>query len=130
MRLIWADTDELEQLQKTGLYKIVFSTTGNTVYLSNNTELVLFRMVQEVLNNIVKHALATVINIKLHYSENQLAITIQDNGRGFNVFEKQQGAGIQNIKNRTAILKGDVEIKSTSYSGTELKIKIPLYEIK
>ncbi len=128
--IIKALEHELNQLKKSGLYQITFSTTGKPVYLSNNTELVLFRIVQEVLNNIVKHAAATDINMQLHFSQNHLIITIQDNGRGFNINENQGGAGLQNIKNRTAILKGDVQINSTGYCGTEIKIKIPLYENK
>lgn len=128
--IIKALEHELNQLKRSGLYQITFSTTGNPVYLSNNTELVLFRIVQEVLNNIVKHAAATDINMQLHYSENHLIITIHDNGKGFNVHEKHKGVGVQNIKNRTVILKGDVYINSTGYCGTEIKIKIPLYENK
>jgi len=126
--IIKALEHEQNQLKKSGLYQISFSATGKPVYLSDNTELVLFRIVQEALNNIVKHAAASAIYLQLHYSNDDLTITIQDNGKGFNVPEKYPGTGLQNIKNRTAILKGDVEINSSSYSGTEIKIKIPLYE--
>ena len=126
--LIKALEHEQNQLQKPGLYEIIFSTTGNPVYLNNNAELVLFRIVQEALNNIVKHAVASCINMHLHYSHNYLTIEIQDNGKGFNVYDKHRGMGLQNIKKRTALLKGTIQINSTENTGTVIKIKIPLYE--
>jgi signal transduction histidine kinase len=119
---------EQNQLNRSGLYKIFFSTTGNPVYLNNNTELVIFRMVQETLNNIVKHASASAINMHLHYGDDYLLIEIADNGRGFIVDANCQGTGLQNIKKRTALLKGDLEIESIKNMGTRIKIKIPLYE--
>ncbi len=119
---------EEDQLKKSGLYNTCFSITGNPVYLNNNTELVLFRIVQEVLNNIVKHASATAIQMHLHYNAANLSVEIKDNGRGFNFTEKTAGTGLQNIKKRTALLNGIFNIYSNEHSGTEVKIKIPLYD--
>jgi signal transduction histidine kinase len=93
-------------------------------------ELVLFRVVQEVLNNIVKHASATVIDIHLHYTDAYLSIEITDNGKGFNLPGNCKGTGLQNIKKRTALLNGSLHISSKENMGTEIKIKIPLYENK
>lgn len=121
---------EEDQLRKSGLYEIHFTTSGNPVYLESNTELVLFRIVQEVLNNIVKHASASVIRIHLHYHEACLSIKINDNGRGFQVPENMKGTGLQNIKKRTSLLNGDLQISSNENTGTEIQIKIPLYEHK
>jgi signal transduction histidine kinase len=128
--LIEALKYEQIQLKKTGLYKTFFSVTGNTVYLNNNTELLLFRIVQEVLNNIVKHAAASTIDIQLHYSNDCLTIVIQDNGKGFNVTEKYTGSGLLNIKKRTALLNGTIAINSIKPTGTSVKVKIPIYENK
>jgi len=127
--LIKALEFEATQLLKSGMYKINFSTTGNPVFMDANTELVLFRIVQEVLNNIVKHANASVINILLHYDNFTLAVEICDNGKGFNVTETTAGTGLQNIKKRTAMLKGSLLISSNTNTGTQIKIEIPLYEI-
>jgi signal transduction histidine kinase len=126
--IIVALEHEQNQLKESGLFEILFSTTGNLVYLDNNTDLVIFRIVQEVLNNIVKHASASIINIHLHYSDDFLSIEIDDNGKGFIVDANYRGTGVQNIKKRTALLKGDLEIKSIENTGSSIKIKIPLYE--
>lgn len=119
---------EAAQLQKTGIYKISFSATGNPVFMNYNTELMLFRIVQEVLNNIVKHAAASEIDINLHYIDALLIIEIKDNGKGFLSLQDWPGNGLKNIKKRTSILKGKLIINSAQDTGTQIKVEIPLYE--
>jgi two-component system NarL family sensor kinase len=118
---------EIAQLAKSGIYKINFSVTGSPTFIKNG-ELILFRMVQEALNNIVKHAAATIINIYLHYGNNLLTAQVHDNGKGFNTAKAGTGIGLQNIKKRAAMVKGTVAVTSSSNTGTEIKIQIPLYE--
>lgn len=117
---------EENQLRKSGLYEVDFSVSGEPVYLDSNTELVLFRIVQEALNNIVKHASANSIEMHLHYNEELLTIEIRDNGKGFVFTDNIKGTGLQNIKKRTALLNGEMMISSKPVGGTNLKIKIPL----
>lgn len=119
---------ETAQLSKTGIFKIQFSATGNTVFLDSNTELVLFRIVQEVLNNIIKHASATIIDINLHYTSNLLVMQVSDNGIGFSIDKNNTGTGLQNIKKRADMLKGNLAINSIPGRGTTIKIEIPLHE--
>ena len=123
--LIKALEFETAQLAKSGMYTIHFSVTGNSVFVNSNTALVVFRMVQEALNNIVKHAAASVIDINLHYTDDLLSIMIDDNGQGFNIAENRPGTGLQNIKKRATMLKGNVSISSTPGGGTKIKIEIP-----
>lgn len=124
--LIKALEFEAEQLKKSGLYVISLSTTGNTAFLNTDTELVLFRIVQEAINNIIKHASATAIDIHLHYNAATLTMEISDNGKGFNAAELQPGTGLQNIKKRTAMLKGKYQISALPNSGTTINVEIPL----
>ena len=126
--LIKALEFEAAQLQKSGIYKINLSASGNTIFMDANTELVLFRIAQEAINNIIKHAQATAIDIHLHYNTVLLTMAINDNGKGFNIDETQSGTGLQNIKKRTAMLKGSFEISSTPNICTQIKIQIPLHE--
>ena len=126
--LIKALEFEAAQLQKSGIYKISLSASGNTIFMDANTELVLFRIAQEAINNIIKHAQATAIDIHLHYNTVLLTMAINDNGKGFNIDETQSGTGLQNIKKRTAMLKGSFEISSTPNICTQIKIQIPLHE--
>ena len=66
---------EAAQLTKSGIFKTKFSVTGNSIFMDANTELVLFRIAQEALNNIIKHAQAQAIGIQLHY--NTVLLTMQ-----------------------------------------------------
>ena len=126
--LIKALDSEVALLSKSGIYKIGFSVTGNPIFMDANTELVLFRIVQEALNNIVKHSDASQINIHLYYDTFLLTMEINDNGKGFDAEKQQTGTGLQNLKKRAAILKGNLNISSSKNIGTKIKIDIPLYE--
>lgn len=126
--LIKALEFEAGQLTKSGKYKISFSVTGNPIFLDANIELVLFRIAQEALNNIVKHAGASAIDIQLHYNNVSLTMTINDNGKGFYADDIRFGTGLLNMKKRTGMLKGNLSISSTPEICTEIKIEIPLHE--
>jgi two-component system NarL family sensor kinase len=89
--------------------------------------LILFRILQGILNNIMKHADATVTTIGLAYLDGKLHLQINDNGIGFNAGEPgaQQGMGLHNIRKRTGIIGGDVLITSKPGEGTGIAIFTP-----
>lgn len=124
--LIQALELETSQLKKTGIYQVGFAVTGNPVFLDKDTELMLFRMVQEALNNVIKHAQAVAIDIELHYTSSTLILQIRDNGKGFNSQQTTNGTGLHNINKRAAILKGRLSISSILGTGTLINIEIPL----
>lgn len=126
--LIKALEEEAMQLSKSGLYAVKFSVTGDSIFMKADTELVIFRIVQEVLNNIVKHAEATAIEIHLHYNSSFLIVEVGDDGKGFPTGTSKVGTGLQNIKTRANLLKGNLHINSSPGRGTKIKIEIPLYE--
>ena len=126
--LIKALEFEVIQLEKSGLYTINVNTEGYTVFLNSNTELILFRIAQETLNNIIKHAQATMINIHLNYTTSLFIMEITDNGKGFNKDDILLGTGLQNIKKRAAMLNGIIKLNSVQDTGTQIKIEVPLKE--
>jgi signal transduction histidine kinase len=127
--LIKALEFEVNQLQKSGIYNVVLSVTGNAVFLANETELVLFRIVQEVIHNIIKHAQATQIFMQLHYTNNLLQLHVKDNGKGFITSTNNfAGSGLKNMQKRTQLLNGTFTIDSLLANGTTVKIEIPLNE--
>lgn len=120
---------EITQLKKSSLYRIDLSVTGNAIFLDSQRELVLFRIIQEALNNIMKHSLASNISTGLHYDEQFLSLTINDDGKGFaSELISETGTGIANMKRRTGLLNGIFTIDSKPDCGTSINIKIPLYE--
>ena len=119
---------EVNQLNKPGLYNIKLAVIGEAVFLDANKELVLFRITQEALNNIVKHAEATEINLVLHFQKEILFLEIMDNGKGFANKDHTGGNGLGNMTKRAKLLKGSCIINSKPGTGTSINIEIPLYE--
>lgn len=93
--------------------------------LDENEQLALYRIIQEQLNNIVKHADATRILIKLDHKQDTAILHIKDDGRGFNPRENRHGIGLSNIQSRVEMLAGTFEIISAPGHGCELIIQLP-----
>jgi two-component system NarL family sensor kinase len=120
---------QINWLEKSGHFHINYLCEGNVPASGNsNKDLILFRILQEVLNNIIKHAQANQINLKLIYEESSLALMIHDNGIGFNpdgLLPGQKGMGLLNMHKRAAIVGGEVNVVSTPGEGTGVRIFIP-----
>ena len=118
---------EVGQLLKSGVYDIDLSICGESVFFDFNKELILFRIVQESLHNIMKHSGASKIVIRLQYYDKHLFLTIKDNGKGFVEEEHTEGNGLINIRRRTSFLEGDFSIDSDE-AGTLLTISVPIIQ--
>ena len=98
--------------------------------LTSLLETNLYRIVQEALNNAVKHSQATNIEILLEPRANDAVLIVEDNGRGFTVVNERdsagRGIGLAGIRERAALMKGNVEIESTEGKGTTIFVRIPL----
>jgi signal transduction histidine kinase len=108
--------------------KIDLYTEGLNQRLDSHTETVLYRVIQECVNNVIKHANANHLDISLIKDTDGIAVTIEDNGKGFNVKNKNnfEGIGLKNIQTRIEYLKGTVEWDSAKEKGTLVAIHIPL----
>jgi two-component system NarL family sensor kinase len=120
---------ELEWLNRLEKYQINYNNdVAGNLQLSADKELILFRLFQETLNNIIKHAEATSISVFLDYAADNLTLTIEDNGVGFNTTVVQKasaGMGLQNIHKRANLIGGEATIDSRSGLGTIVQIKVP-----
>lgn len=120
---------ELDWLKKGVEYEINF-THNTTIQIPENAdiELILFRLFQETLSNIIKHAEATVIDITLNQVPGLLTLCVKDNGKGFVVEDQlntSDGMGLSNLGKRAAMMKGTFNITSSPGSGTEILVSIP-----
>jgi PAS domain S-box-containing protein len=107
--------------------KIEFTNDGiDEKNLDEKLQLNIFRIVQEQLNNIFKHAKATHATINLSMQENELVLLISDNGEGCDILKEKNGVGIINIRSRTELYNGRVMIVSNPGEGYELKVILPL----
>ncbi len=124
---------ELDTLRKTGLVKVDFSVSGTPLFINNQKAIFLFRMFQEMINNIFKHAQATEINVAVIYTTDyKFVLKVEDNGIGFNPEKKQtqtnssSGIGLRNMVNRAKLINGTISIKSEAGKGTSITVELPL----
>lgn len=108
--------------------KVNLETFGLQERLDQNIETVLYRVIQETVNNVIKHAGANALDIQLTKDEEGINVMIEDNGKGFNAanLETFEGIGLKNIKSRVEYLKGTVDFSSNIGSGTLVAIHIPV----
>ncbi len=110
--------------------QIEFKVTDALVLEDTITKLALFRVIQEALHNVHKHANATRCCISLLQDEHQLILKIEDNGTGFDVksvrMHKDSGFGIRNMRERIGLLNGNLHIVSGDGQGTKLTAVLPL----
>ena len=108
--------------------KVYLHSEGFEDPVNSNIETVLYRVIQECVNNVIKHAEANVLDISLVKEANEITATIEDNGRGFEVNKTayKDGIGLKNIFTRVEFLKGTVDFTSAPGKGTLVAIYIPL----
>lgn len=124
--LVPAVEQEVQRINRIGMMNVSLEVQGHEERINNQKELILFRVIQECLQNIVKHASADAVMIVFSYQEGALQICITDNGKGFNFRQERKqhsGLGIQNIFKRTEMIGGNAEVHSIPGQGTTVKIK-------
>ena len=126
--LVSAVKEFVNKISSSGSLKINLEIVGLTGRLEQTVETVLFRVLQELVNNIIRHAKATEVSIQIIKHEKELTVLIEDNGVGFNVEEvlnKASGIGLKNIQSRVAFLNGQVFFDSHVNKGTTVTVEIP-----
>jgi len=120
---------ELDRLKKLGNYKLkVKNELINIDISSPNKDLIILRLLQEIINNIIKHSQATYIEFNVYTLDEKLHLNIKDNGIGFdieNIQMKKSGMGLNSMFKRVALINGEIVINSTPLTGTSISIEIP-----
>ena len=130
--LISAVQLEIEKIKKCSKYEITLDVSGNPVFLDPRKELILFRITQEALNNILKHANATSIKLQFDYKDESVDLKIEDNGIGFDVenikFHDNHilKAGLTNMRSRADLINGVCHIESVPLNGTTISVTAPI----
>mgnify|MGYP002778035882 CR=1 FL=1 len=123
---------ELDAVRKTGVVDVTLGVRGTEQRLDPRQELILFRIVQETLNNALKHAQAKNIAVSLEYSVGALNLTVADDGVGFDLAQVlpptggEQGSGLSNIQNRARLIGAEARIRSAAGQGTVTTLSIPI----
>lgn len=126
--LLKALEEEIERIRHTDQFELEYEVKGSPVFMDSNKELIIFRIIQEAFNNVIKHAKASVVQLQLDFCPQQLQICIADNGKGFNqdISKNRGNAGLKNMETRANILKGEMQVFSSPESGTNLLFTIPI----
>jgi signal transduction histidine kinase len=124
--LVDSINDLIDSISRAQYLKIEFNYFDfNEDFVSDNKKLMLFRIIQEQLNNIVKHANAKNVTINLSDKESYLLLEVKDDGQGFNIKNIRKGLGLTNIRNRAELFGGTMHITSIPQQGCCLQVSIP-----
>lgn len=123
-----AVSQQLQLMERTGAFKTQLTVKGDFVKLDSRKRLVLFRCIQELLNNVIRHSEADFVSIELNYEGEQLRVQISDNGKGFDTSslqsEQHNGIGLSNVVNRISLINGKISISSQSGKGTNTFLEV------
>ena len=119
--------DFIDKMDKKTL-QVNLYTEGLDERLDSNVETVFYRVIQECVNNVIRHAQATLLDISVVKENDGISATIEDNGKGFDVADKEkfEGIGLKNIVTRVEYLKGTVDFDSSPGRGTVIVLHVPL----
>ena len=119
--------DYCDDLNDSGAIRLRCQFHGLESRLDAATEIVVYRIVQELTNNIIRHAAATEALVQLMRNEDMLNIIIEDNGRGFDPSAAPaRGAGLGNVRSRVDYLHGAMDIRAEPHKGVSVHIECPL----
>ncbi|MGI9650553.1 sensor histidine kinase [Chryseobacterium sp. RLHN22] len=113
---------EINKIRKLRLLKIELITQKHDVDISPKHGLILFRIIQESINNILKHSKAKNVSIEIEENYQKLSIKINDNGKGFNTQTVKDGSGLKNMELRAKIIHAEFSIISEINKGTQTSI--------
>lgn len=113
---------EILRIQKLKLLTIEFVTSKHDIDITPKHGLILFRIIQESINNILKHSRAKNVSIQLEDDHERLQITISDNGKGFNTNSMNDGSGLKNMELRAKLIHAEFSIQSKLEEGTKTSI--------
>ena len=119
-------TQEVDRLNRLKFIKADFSVAGIEVMIDETHALILYRIIQQVISNVIKHAKASHFHIRFVYSPIFLQITLQDDGIGQDINIETGGQGLKNIKSRCKLLNAEVNFKTTPMNGFTTVIDYPI----
>jgi signal transduction histidine kinase len=122
--------DMCSNISASKLIQVKLQSYGMEKRMNDTTEIMLYRIVQELLNNIIKHANATEAIVQFNQDSDKLVVTVEDNGRGFSLQETDdtKHAGLETVKSRVSYLNGNISIDSQKEVGTTIMMEFLINE--
>jgi signal transduction histidine kinase len=117
--LVYAVEEQCKMINKSEQIKVHFWKNSTFFRFEIEKELALYRIIQEVINNALKHSGATIINVNFRFTKTNLLTSVSDNGKGFEVNTKlSSGLGLRNLESRTQVINAHYKLKSQPGKGT------------
>jgi signal transduction histidine kinase len=117
----------IEKINITGKLKIYFKNKlSDALTLKEEAKITLYRIIQEQLCNILKHAGASKVILTLSYTDGTVLLSLEDDGKGFDVQKVKQGLGLKNIRDRVAYYDGTYAIVSEPGKGCKVDVNFPI----
>ena len=123
--LMAALESEIRNIEKLGVLQPAFRISGKPVQFDENKSLIIFRIVQEALHNVLKHAKATLLEMQVCFESDHIKMTIRDNGQGFLRDDAKAGKGLRNMFDRAKLIGAHFELDSSVAHGTLIMLTIP-----
>lgn len=119
--------NEIDKLNRTGIWQAELMISGEPPVIEENQTLILLRMTQEVLNNMIKHSEGNMVTIHLTSYETHITLAFKDNGKGFDpeLAKKSTGSGLLNLERRAKLINADFKIESQPGAGSLFVIQLP-----
>jgi signal transduction histidine kinase len=126
--IVTALENEVERLNKTGLFNATLDQVGVAPTLEDNTTVILYRMAQEIINNIVKHSGAKHVVISLNTTKTFFILAFRDDGDGYDVSRAMTGggSGLMNLHSRAKLIQAKVTFDSSPGNGSNTSIELPI----
>jgi signal transduction histidine kinase len=119
--------DFCNDVNSTGSLQVTYQSIGiDKMAIEQTTAIAIYRIVQELINNILKHAAAKSAIVQVTKTNETITITVEDDGKGFNtaILQGTKGMGWNNIQSRIEYLKGKVDTRSEAGKGTSVHIEL------
>jgi len=119
----------VDKINETHLIKFTLVVFGMKKPLKKEYELALYRITQELINNVLKHSEAKNVSLQIGQRDEKIILMIEDDGKGFDLNEHRGGYGLQNLDARTKLMQGVMTIETKPGKGTSVLIEIPYKEL-
>jgi signal transduction histidine kinase len=118
---------QIAYLKKLGVVEVRFAVTGENRFMDEQTEIFILRIIQEAINNIVRHSDARKVNVLLSYEQSRLSLSVEDDGMGFDPSAalNPKSAGILNMTKRARLIGATLDINSSPGAGTTVNLSVP-----
>jgi two-component system NarL family sensor kinase len=121
--------DFCNDINLSGALKVNYQSIGlDQAVIGQTTAITIYRVIQELINNAIKHAAATQAIVQVSKTNGGLSVTVEDDGKGFDtsILKNAKGIGWNNIESRIDFMKGKVDIQSAPGDGTSVLIELPV----